>query len=95
MPSAALAPTVWIGLGPVGVWALVALGLARADQTLFGDSGPTIAFASLLFATAVWGFGLWWLAIAVALRYVALVGFWCVVAVRNAAATRTGKIWLR
>jgi len=43
----------------------------------------------------VWGFGLWWLAIAIALLYVALVGFWRVVAARTAAATRPGKIWLR
>ncbi|NYI40987.1 hypothetical protein [Demequina lutea] len=143
LPPAALAPTVWIGLGPVGVGTLVALGLAHAGQSMFGASGATISIISLLFATAVWGFGAWWLAIAVALLvrylragglpfhlgwwaftfplgaftvstlalarswdapvleaiaallYLALVGFWAVVAVRTAAATRTGKIWLR
>ena len=67
LPPAALAPTVWIALGPVGVGALVPLVLARAGQHVFGAAAPTIALISELFATALWGFGLWWLAIAVAL----------------------------
>lgn len=72
LPPAALAPTVWIGLGPVGVGALVPLVLARAGQPVFGAAGPTVAMLSQLFSTATWGFGLWWLAIAVSLlvRYV-------------------------
>ncbi len=67
LPPAALAPTVWIGLGPVGVGALVPLVLARAGQPVFGAAVPTIVLISQLFATATWGFGLWWLAIAVSL----------------------------
>jgi C4-dicarboxylate transporter/malic acid transport protein len=67
MPPAALAPTVWIALGPVGVGALAPLALARAGQPVLGAASPTVMIVSELFATAVWGFGLWWLAIAVAL----------------------------
>jgi C4-dicarboxylate transporter/malic acid transport protein len=67
LPPAALAPTVWIALGPVGVGALAPLVLARAGQTVLGAATPTVTIVSQLFATAVWGFGLWWLAIAVAL----------------------------
>jgi C4-dicarboxylate transporter/malic acid transport protein len=67
LPPAALAPTVWIGLGPVGVGALVPLVLAHAGQHAFGAAAPTIVLISQLLATALWGFGLWWLAIAVAL----------------------------
>jgi C4-dicarboxylate transporter/malic acid transport protein len=72
MPPAALAPTVWIALGPVGVGALAPLALARAGQPVLGAASATVTTISELFATAVWGFGLWWLAIAVALlvRYV-------------------------
>jgi len=65
LPPAALAPTVWIGLGPVGVGALVPMVLARAGEPVFGAAAPTIVTMSQLFATAIWGFGLWWLAIAV------------------------------
>ena len=67
LPPAALAPTVWIALGPVGVGALAPLVLARAGQHVFGAAAPTISLISQLFATALWGFGLWWLAIAVSL----------------------------
>ena len=67
LPPAALAPTVWIALGPVGVGALVPVVLARAGQPVFGAVAPTITMVSQLFATALWGFGLWWLAIAATL----------------------------
>jgi C4-dicarboxylate transporter/malic acid transport protein len=67
LPPAALAPTVWIALGPVGVGTLVPLVLARAGQTVFGAAAPTVTVIGQLFATALWGFGLWWLAIAVSL----------------------------
>ena len=67
LPPAALAPTVWIALGPVGVGALAALALARATPSANPASAGAIGTAALLFASALWGFGLWWLGIAVAL----------------------------
>ncbi|MEX0913511.1 MAG: hypothetical protein WDZ57_01035, partial [Demequina sp.] len=67
LPPAALAPAVWVGLGPVGVGALAPMALARGGAELFGDAAPTVAILSLLLSTGVWGFGLWWLAIAAAL----------------------------
>ena len=67
LPPAQLAPTLWIGLGPVGVAALAPLALARAGQDLFGVAAPSVTVLSQLFGTAIWGFGLWWLAIAVTL----------------------------
>lgn len=67
LPPALLAPTLWIGLGPVGVSILAPLALARAGQNVFGVAAPTVTLFSQLFGTAVWGFGLWWLAIALTL----------------------------
>jgi C4-dicarboxylate transporter/malic acid transport protein len=67
LPPAQLAPTLWIGLGPVAVAALAPLALARAGQHLFGVAAPAVTVLSQLFATAIWGFGLWWLAIAITL----------------------------
>ena len=67
LPPAQLAPTLWIGLGPVAVAVLAPLALARAGQETFGAAAPSVMVLSQLFGTAMWGFGLWWLAIAVTL----------------------------
>lgn len=67
LPPAALAPTVWIALGPVGVGALAALALARAMPVVVPGAAAVVATPSLLFASALWGFGVWWLAVAAAL----------------------------
>ncbi|RYV51693.1 hypothetical protein [Pengzhenrongella frigida] len=72
LPPAPLAPTLWIGLGPVGVAILAPLALARAGQGTFGASAPTVMMIALLAGTALWGFGLWWFTISATLlvRYV-------------------------
>lgn len=77
LPPAALAPTVWIALGPVGVGALAALGLARQMPVASSATAGAVGTVSLLFASALWGFGLWWLGIAAALlvRYLRAGGF--------------------
>ena len=67
LPPAALVPTFWVALGPVGVGALAPLAMSRAGQSLFGDAAGAIDMASRIFASALWGFGLWWLAIAIAI----------------------------
>ncbi|MCV2395674.1 hypothetical protein OEB99_15270 [Actinotalea sp. M2MS4P-6] len=67
LPPAQLAPSLWIALGPIGVSALVPMNLARAGQMVFGDNAGAVITVSQIFATAIWGFGLWWLAIVVAL----------------------------
>ena len=72
LPPAPLAPTVWIGLGPIGVAALVPMTLAKAGTNLWADVAPAVTLITRLASTAVWGFGLWWLALAIVLlvRYV-------------------------
>ncbi len=58
MPGA-LAPTIWINLGPIGAGIIALLNMARffvplADKT-------AIYFLGLIF----WGFGIWWLFVAI------------------------------
>jgi C4-dicarboxylate transporter/malic acid transport protein len=62
LPGAPLAPSVWIGLGPVGVGSLALLRLASTSAPVWGDAAPAVSAASTLAATALWGLGLWWLA---------------------------------
>lgn len=67
LPGAPMAPSLWIGLGPVGVGALALLSLAHAGAAVFGSSASAVTIVSRLAATALWGFGVWWLAAAIAL----------------------------
>lgn len=67
MPAAPLAPTLWIALGPVGVGALVLPALAKAGAGTFGASAAAVATISRLAATALWGFGAWWVLVAIVL----------------------------
>jgi len=67
LPAAPLAPSLWIGLGPIGVGALALLRLGQTGTPLWGDAAPAVQAMSLIGASALWGFGLWWLAAAAVL----------------------------
>jgi len=67
LPPAALAPSVWIGLGPVGVAALAPLALAKAGTPIWGEAAAAVGLVTQIASTAVWGFGLWWLMLVAAL----------------------------
>ncbi|HWP62055.1 MAG TPA: C4-dicarboxylate ABC transporter [Candidatus Binatia bacterium] len=67
LPAAHLAPTLWIGLGPVGVGSLALARLGTTATPVFGPAPDEAQVLLRLAAVAVWGFGLWWIAVAVAL----------------------------
>ncbi len=67
LPHAGLAPSLWIGLGPVGVGALALLKMSAVGAPLFGPAAPSVALISKIAATTLWGFGAWWLLAAIAL----------------------------
>ncbi len=64
LPAAPLAPSLWIGLGPIGVGSLALLRLAQAGSSVWGELAPAVQALSLMGAIAIWGFGLWWLGVA-------------------------------
>ena len=67
LPPAALAPSLWIGLGPIGVGSLALLRLGAAGAPYWGPAAPAVVALSDIGAAVLWGFGLWWLATAAAL----------------------------
>lgn len=67
LPAAPLAPSLWIGLGPVGVGVLGLLRLAQVGAPIWGPSAAAVSTMSSVGATILWGFGLWWLAAAILL----------------------------
>jgi tellurite resistance protein TehA-like permease len=67
LPAAPLAPSLWIGLGPIGVGSVALLGLARAGGPVWGDAAAAVTALSSIGAALLWGFGVWWLAAALVL----------------------------
>jgi len=69
LPEAGMAATSWLALGPIGTGALALLLLGDAAPSVLSPSGLAAyadAFrgASLLGGLLLWGYGLWWLAMA-------------------------------
>ena len=84
LPAAPLAPSLWIGLGPVAVAGLALIRIAQDGAKIWGEMGVSVNAFAQLGAFAFWGFGLWWLAAAILLltRYLRAgslpfgVGWW-------------------
>lgn len=69
LPESAMAATNWLALGPIGTGALALLTLGQAAPGVLGDNGltalgPAISGASMLGGLLLWGYGLWWVAMA-------------------------------
>ena len=67
LPAAPLAPSLWIGLGPIGVGGLALMRMAQGGAQVWGELNATVILLSDIGALALWGFGLWWLAAAILL----------------------------
>ncbi len=104
LPAAPLAPSFWIGLGPIGVGGLALVRLAQAGAPLWGGAAPAVIAATSIAATALWGFGLWWLAAAIVLLVAHLrrgrlpygLGWWAFTFPLGAFTASTlalGRVW--
>lgn len=70
LPHVSMAASSWLALGPIGTGALGLLVISQNGPTVLSDSGlasvaPAFGGASFLGAILLWGYGIWWLAIAV------------------------------
>jgi C4-dicarboxylate transporter/malic acid transport protein len=63
LPAAPLAPSLWIGLGSLGVGSLSLLRLGQVGAPLWGTAAPAVGAASSIAAAMLWGFGFWWMAV--------------------------------
>lgn len=69
LPPAAMTPTFWITLGPVGVGAVTLMGLADSAKALGLLASTDTAY---LLASILWGMGLWALGLALIITYSSL-----------------------
>jgi C4-dicarboxylate transporter/malic acid transport protein len=64
LPPSGMAPSLWIVLGPTGVGAAALVELAHGTVSVLGPKAGPLELVSLVGATAIWGFGAWWLLVA-------------------------------
>lgn len=72
LPPAAMAASSWLAMGPIGTGALALMLLGGAAPAIFAASGsaplaaagPVAEGIGLVGGLLLWGYGLWWLAIA-------------------------------
>jgi C4-dicarboxylate transporter/malic acid transport protein len=76
LPHASMAASSWLALGPIGTGALGLLVLGGAAPAIFaanglGDYGPAARGLGLIGGVLLWGYGLWWAAMAglITIRY--------------------------
>lgn len=76
LPPASMAATSFLALGPIGTGALGLMLLAVNGGPVLAENGlaafaPAISGAALLGAVLLWGYGFWWLgmAVVITLRY--------------------------
>jgi C4-dicarboxylate transporter/malic acid transport protein len=76
LPHASMAASSWLALGPIGTGALGMLVLGADAPAVFAANGlpglgEIAAGVGLVAAIALWGFGLWWMlmAVLITLRY--------------------------
>ncbi len=67
LPHPHLAPTLWIGLGPIGVGSLSLVRLSSTASPLFGAHADAARVFLGLASVSLWGFGVWWLVSAIVL----------------------------
>jgi C4-dicarboxylate transporter/malic acid transport protein len=70
LPHASMAASSWLALGPIGTGALGLLVLGAAAPAIFtanglGDYGAAARGIGLVGGVLLWGYGLWWVAMAV------------------------------
>ncbi len=72
VPGGALVTTMWLVVGPLGQSIAGIIALGTAAETVWPDFGRGLAMAALAYGVLVWGFAMYWLAMAIALTIRAL-----------------------
>jgi tellurite resistance protein TehA-like permease len=67
VPEGALVATLWIVVGPPGQSIAGINALGSAAGSVWPALGPTLRAAALIYGLPVWGFGMYWLALAILL----------------------------
>ena len=72
VPDAPLVPTMWIVVGPLGQSIAGFIALGAAAKGVWPQYGDGLVTAALAYGVLVWGFAIYWLAMAIAMTLRAL-----------------------
>jgi C4-dicarboxylate transporter/malic acid transport protein len=72
VPAAPLVPATWIVVGPLGQSIAGFVALGGAARSVWPAYGAGLAFAGVAYGVVMWGFALYWLAMAIVLTLRAL-----------------------
>ena len=67
VPEGALVTTTWLVVGPLGQSIAGMIALGGAAKTVWPEFGQGLALCGLFYGVLVWGFAMYWLAMAIAL----------------------------
>jgi len=67
VPSPALVPTTWLVIGPLGQSIAGTIALGKAAQAVWPQFGHALTLAATAYGLLVWGFAVYWLAMAITL----------------------------
>ncbi|GAC1542092.1 MAG: TDT family transporter [Vulcanimicrobiaceae bacterium] len=67
VPDGALVTTMWLVVGPLGQSIAGIIALGTAAKTVWPEFGHGLAMAGLAYGVLVWGFAMYWLAMAIAM----------------------------
>ncbi len=67
VPESALVTTTWIVVGPLGQSVAGIIALGAVAQTVWPEIGTALYDAGIAYGLLVWGFGVYWLGMAIAL----------------------------
>jgi tellurite resistance protein TehA-like permease len=66
IPAGPLVPTLWLVVGPLGQSVAGVNALGNAASTIWPTLGPVLRAAAVVYGLPVWGFGVYWLILALA-----------------------------
>jgi len=69
LPPREMAASIWVSLGPIGTGVIDLVTLGKDGIPILGSMGVMMRAGELLLGLALWGYGMWWLVMAILVTF--------------------------